>query len=87
MGYLVYIRNHDLYEQARKEKRKLERALHAEEAKNIRAIRKQMTRKNRKHKKRGRLESSGQKRCREKQQLRALASSFSDYRSARYAGL
>ena len=85
MGYLVYIQNHDLYEKARTEKRKVEQALRVEEAKSIRAIQKQISRQNRKHKKRGHLESSGQKRRRANQQLRALASSFSDYRSAQYA--
>ena len=82
MGYLVYIQKHDIFEKERKEKQKLERALRKEEVKSIRAVQKQMARQNRKHKKHAHFETSGQQRKRSKQQLRALAFSFTDYKAA-----
>ena len=82
MGYLVYIQKHDTFEKERKEKQKLEKALRKEEVKSIRAVQKQMARQNQKHKKHARFETSGQKRKRSKQQLRALAYSFTDYKAA-----
>ena len=85
MGYLVYIQRHDVFEKEHKEKIKAQQAICREEVKSIRATQKQAARQNRKHRKHHQFESNGQKRRRSNQQLKALASSFTDYRAARAA--
>ena len=79
MGYLVYILGHDKIEKEREEKRKLERALLIEAVKSNKALHKQITRKQRKHKEHRPIEAHGSVRRRSNQQLRALEISSPDY--------
>ncbi len=85
MGYLSYILNHDLYEERKSEERRREREKRSEEVRSIRTVQRQISRQN--HKKNRSLEGYSQKRRRTKQQLRALAAAFTDYRSARAANI
>ena len=85
LGYLVYIRNHDAYDEERTKKQAVERAIRNEEVRSVRAAQRQIERQNKKHRKNDRFKSHGQKRKRANQQLGALAASFSDYQSAKIA--
>ncbi len=85
MGYLSYVLSHDLYEEQKSEERRREREKRSEEVRSIRIVQRQINRQN--HKKNRSLEEHSQKRRRSKQQLRALAASFTDYRSARAANI
>ena len=85
MGYLVYIRDHDELDRERTEKHKAQLAFQIEEVRNIRAVQRNISRQNRK--KKGHREGTAQKRRRSNQQLRALAAAFTDYRSAKAAGM
>ena len=79
MGYLVYILGHDRVDKERDEKRKLEKALQIEAGKSSKALRKMLTRKQRKHMKHRPVEPYGGVRRRSNQQLRAFESPSSDY--------
>jgi hypothetical protein len=85
MGYLSNILSHDLYEERKSEERRREREKRSEEVRSIRTVQRQISRQN--HKKNRSLEGHSQKRRRSKQQLRALAAAFTDYRSARAANI
>lgn len=89
-GYLSYIRNHDACEAKREAaaaQAQAERACLKEQIKSIHAVQKQISKQNRKIKKRGPAESNAAKRRRSNQQLRDITRSFNDYRSAREAFL
>ena len=85
LGYLYCIHDHDLYKQREEETREKELAQRQREIDNIRAVQRQIHRQNRK--KRGGREAYTQKRRRSKQQLKALTSSFSNYRYAKAANI
>jgi len=85
LGYLYCIHDHDLYMQNEGEIREKELVQRRREIESIRAVQRQIRRQNRK--KRGDREAYTQKRRRSKQQLRALASAFSNYRSAKAANI
>ena len=85
MGYLVYILNHDLFEKERTEKNRQEREQQLAEISNIMAIQSRNYRQN--LRKRGSIEDYSQKRRRYNQQLRALASAYSDYYTSKAANI
>ena len=85
MDYLACILDHDLYEKERTERIMMEREQKLVEISAIRAIQARNYRQN--LRKRGSIEDYGQKRRRYNQQLRALASAYSEYYTAKAASI